>query len=78
MEEFAKLPNKTQKLKYVKEQILIRYLGLGWVEAYHPWSKDGYTYTAEDLLKHLVDVVIPLIKTKHADEDAPINLPKLK
>ena len=34
--EFHKLPSHTNQLKYVKEQILIRYLGCRWKEAYHP------------------------------------------
>ena len=39
LDECGKLSTKKERLKYVKEQILIRYLGLGWEEAYHPWSK---------------------------------------
>ena len=34
--EFEKLTTKKDRLKYVKDQILIRYLGLGWLEAHHP------------------------------------------
>jgi hypothetical protein len=40
--EYGKLSMKKEKLKYVEEQILIRYLGLGWEEAYHPWSKNKH------------------------------------
>ena len=52
--EFTKLSSHTQKLrihinwspshtsvKYVKEQLLMWYLGCGWVEAHHAWSKDS-------------------------------------
>ena len=68
MDEFGKLPSDAQKKKYTKEQILIRYIGLGWEEAYHPWSKGKHTYTAVELLEHLVKVVIPLSKTKKYHE----------
>jgi hypothetical protein len=37
LDEFEKLTSKKDKIKCVKEQILIRYLGLGWEEAHHPW-----------------------------------------
>ena len=48
------------KLEAVKEQILIRYLGLGIKEAHHPWSKGQHTYTVDELLDHLMKNVIPL------------------
>ena len=38
--EFNKLSSKKDKIECVKEQILIRYLGLGWEEAHHLWSKN--------------------------------------
>ena len=40
-DELKKLRTKKDKLKFVKDQILMRYLGLGWVEAHHPWRKTG-------------------------------------
>ncbi len=33
----------------IKEQLLMRSLGLGWNEAYHAWSKDGIPYTSYQL-----------------------------
>ena len=33
---YEKLTTTKDKFKFVKEQIHIRYLGLGWVDAYHP------------------------------------------
>ena len=48
------------KLEAVKEKILIRYLGLGIKEAYHPWSKGEHMYTADELLDHLINTIIPL------------------
>jgi hypothetical protein len=66
---------KKDKLECVKEQILIRYLGLGWEEAHHPWSKNKHQTTALELLKHLCEVVIPLQDVKEVPNQAPIKLP---
>lgn len=52
-------------------------LGIGLEGAYHPWSKDGHTYTSAKLLSHLVDVVIPLNDTADTPTEAPITAPKL-
>ena len=46
----------------IKEQIMIVSIGLGMEEAHHPWSKDGYTFKAEELFDHFINVVLPLIK----------------
>ena len=54
---------------------MIRYVGLGWEEAYHPWSKGGYIYTPNKLLQHLTVVVIPLQRTLKVPEHPPMNLP---
>ena len=75
LDEFDKLSSKKDKLENVKEQILIRYLGLGWEEAHHPWSKKKHTYTATELLKYLCEVVIPLQNVKQVPIQAPIKLP---
>ena len=58
-QEFDKLQTNTARYRYLKEQILIRYVALGWEEAHHPWSKSGYIYTPIELLEHLTKVVIP-------------------
>ena len=75
LDEFEQLTSKKEKIECVKEQILIRYLGLGWEEAHHPWSKNKHTYTASELLKHLCEVVIPLQDTKKVPDQPPIKLP---
>ncbi len=59
----------------MKEQILIRYLGLGWEEAHHLWSKNKFQFTASELLKHLCEVVIPLQDVNKVPDQAPIKLP---
>ena len=46
----------------IKEQIMIVSIGLRLEEAHHPWSKDGYTFKAEELFDHFINVVLPLIK----------------
>ena len=73
--EFDKLTTNAARYQYLKEQILIRYVGLGWEEAYHPWSKGGYIYTPNELLQHLTMVVIPLQRTLKVPEHPPMNLP---
>lgn len=69
------MKSKTKKLTAVKERILIRYLGLGWEDAHHPWSKGGVDYTPKQLLKHLTDVVIPLADTLKVPDEPPLNAP---
>jgi hypothetical protein len=58
--EYHKLKAKKDRLHCSKEQILMRYLGLGWVEAHHRWSSKGRTFTADELFDHSIRVVIPL------------------
>ena len=74
-EEFAELPSPTAKLEAVKEQILIRFLGLGIEEAHHPWSRDGHTFSADELFRHLVETVIPLVDRLEEDGKLPTKPP---
>ena len=55
--------------------MLIRYLGIGWLEAYHPWSQNGTDFSPEHLFKFLVDVVIPLKDEKDVPDEPPLDLP---
>ena len=48
-ENYKKLGSERKQLKALKEQLLMRSLGLGWNEAYHAWSKDGIPYTSNQL-----------------------------
>jgi hypothetical protein len=75
LNDFKKLTSKKDKIECMKEQLLIRYLGLGWEEAHHPWSKNKHQYTALELLKHLCEVVIPLQDVKELPNQAPIKFP---
>ena len=44
----------------LKDQLHIFYIGLGIEEAHPAYSKDGHTYIADELFKHLVETAIPL------------------
>ena len=72
---FIKLTAK--KDKFVKELILIRYLGLGWLEKHHPWSKDGVAFTPVELMEHFCKVVLPLDGTMVVPDKPPLKLPAL-
>mmetsp|Transcript_9817 Transcript_9817/g.20905 ORF Transcript_9817/g.20905 Transcript_9817/m.20905 type:complete len:211 (-) Transcript_9817:255-887(-) len=72
---YSRLPNEAQQLKAVKEQILIRYLGLGWNEAHHPWSSGGTTFSSRHLFNHLVQKVIPLANKYEVSQEPPLTLP---
>jgi hypothetical protein len=74
---FNELGSKSAKLQFVKEQILIQYLGLGWMKAYHPWSRNKHTFLPLELMEHFVKVVLPLEKTEVVPDAPPINLPGL-
>ena len=74
---YDKLTTKKDKLECVKEQILIRYIGLGWEDAHHPWSYKGCAFMADVLFDHLVNLVIPLKDINQIPIDPPVNLPKV-
>ena len=76
IEEYGNLKTKKDKLRFFKEQIQIRYLGLGWEQACHAWSQNGCTYEPDELFEHLVSVVIPMQITEKIPSKPPVNLPK--
>ena len=53
------------------------YLGLGLVDAHHPYSKDGYVYTSKELLTWLVDTCMPLVRATTLPTEAPTKAPRL-
>ena len=69
------LGSKVAKLGAVNEQHLICTLGLGWMQAHHPWSKNDKVYIATHLLTNLCLVVIPLAKELIVPDDAPVKIP---
>ena len=75
--EFEKISSENKQKKFLKEQILIVHLGLGFEEAYHPWSKDGDDYTALQLIEHFVKFCLPLTKTRKVPKEAPMEQPRL-
>jgi hypothetical protein len=74
---FNELSSKTAKLRFVKEQFLIRYLVLWWVKAYHPWSRNKYVFSPTELTEHFVEVVLPLANTEVMPDAPLLNLPGL-
>ena len=44
MDEFEKIIAQSNKNKFLKEQIIIVHIGLGFEEAHHLWSRDRYEY----------------------------------
>ena len=76
-EFYSALGSETARLAAVKEQILIRYLGLGWELAHYAWSEGGRTLSLEELYKHLVEVVITIAGDLAVPPEPPINIPTL-
>lgn len=62
----------------MKEQIRIRVLGFGCKDLHHPWSKDGVTYTPQQLMNYLLDVIIPQDRKRGIPEKPVMNLPSRK
>jgi len=75
----AELKFENRRLEAIKEQILIRYLGCGWEDAHHPWSKDHHQFTSAELLEHLCEVVIPMSTdgVHKVPPEPPLDLPHL-
>jgi hypothetical protein len=69
------LGSKAARLRAVKDQHLIRILGLGWMQAHYPWSKNGMAYSAKNLLANWCLIVIPLAAILRVPDDAPVKLP---
>ena len=56
----------------MKEQILIRKIGFGWVECSHQWSQEGHQYSSKELLEYLTNMVIPFEITHGIPSEGPI------
>ena len=75
-ETYKKLKSESARLVAVTEQILIRYLGLGWSEAHPPWSsKKKGTHSSKTLMKWLIDKVIPMADIMLVPDEPPVNIP---
>ncbi len=63
------------RLQAMEDQHLICILGLGWMQAHHPWSKNGTdAYNAKHLLANLCLIVIPLAAILRVPDDATVKL----
>ena len=71
------MSSENKQKQFVKEQILIVHLGLGFEEAYHPWSKDGDDYTDLQLIEYFVKFCLTLTKTRKFPKEAPMERPRL-
>ena len=74
-EQYNELPSESRKLEAVKEQHLIPFLGLGWLEAHHPWSRGKHTFSADELFDNLINVVIPLYNKLDPPDKPPLSMP---
>ena len=59
----------------MKTQIRIRTVGFGWKDLHHPWSRNGKHYSPEELLEHLITVMIPEQKKRGIPKVPPVKLP---
>ena len=76
-EFYSALGSETARLAAVKEQIIIRYLGLGWELDHHAWYEGGSTFSSEELYKHLAELVIPIADDLAVPPEPPVNIPTL-
>ena len=76
-EFYSALGSETVRLAASKEQILIRYLGLGWELDHHDWYEGGRTFFLEELYKNLVEVVITIVDDLAVPLEPPVNIPTL-
>ncbi len=73
--QFGMLGCEAARLQAVKDQHLIRILGLGWIQAHYPWSKNGMEYSTKIFLANWCSVVIPLAAILKVPDDASVKLP---
>ena len=60
--EFAVFGCESERIRILKQQLLIYVLGLGIEKAHHPWSEGGHTFTADELLEWLITTMMPMAK----------------
>lgn len=75
VEVYNKLKSKSARLSAVKEQVLIRYLGIGQEDLHHPWSANGEDFNLKNLLNHLIQTVLLLAKKLDVPHYVPIHFP---
>ena len=58
--------------------IRIHIIGFGWQDLHHPWSKEGHTYTANELLQYLTEKLIPEQTHRGIPTSPTMNMPSRK
>ena len=53
----------------------IRIRGFGWKTIHHAWSKEGYTYTGDELKDHLFKNIFPYEFKQRIPSVPSVNLP---
>ena len=61
--EYKKLGSNTAKINAVKLQVKIHVIGFGWKDLHHPWSKEGRAYTADELFRYLINILLSQSKS---------------
>ena len=77
MDELEEIIAQSNKMKCLKDQIIIVHIGLGFKEAHNPCSRDKYEYSAVELLEHFVKVCLSHTKNKNLPKEAPMEHPCL-
>ena len=69
--EWAALGTETERLRIMRQQILMYSLGLAIEEAHHPWSDGDHNFTSAELLDWLCNTVLPLAKKLEKEKRLP-------
>jgi hypothetical protein len=70
---YNQLKSESARRKIIKEQLAVRKDGFRWDDAGHAWSKNGRDYTSQELMKHFIEVVLPMEALHGAPEEPPIK-----
>ena len=61
----------------MKDQIIIRVLGLGWDDWRHPWYAAGHEFIGEELTEH-VNILMKRDKKRNISAKPPVDMPTRK
>ena len=76
--EVKKLKSDTARREELKEQIRIRWLGLGWDDCQHAWSAKEVDYSAKVLADHLKNHILKKNSKHWVPSKSPVDLPVRK
>lgn len=71
---FDQLKSEPAKLEAAKEQSLMQFLGLEWVDARHQWSAEGEVFNANHFFI-IFENVLPLAIELEVPPEPPANFP---